>query len=109
MRKEYKALYEKFGLNVVYYRKRKKLTQLSLQSWWILIAVISVLLNWEMWVFPLMLFSKCVRYWTYRQKTCLTFVTEQIKKSTVGCSFLLFGFRILKAELYILFHELTSL
>lgn len=30
MRKEYKALYEKFGLNVVYYRKRKKLTQLQL-------------------------------------------------------------------------------
>ena len=30
MRKEYKNLYEKFGLNVVYYRKRKKLTQLQL-------------------------------------------------------------------------------
>ena len=30
MRKEYKALYEKFGLNVVYCRKRKKLTQLRL-------------------------------------------------------------------------------
>ena len=30
MRKEYKSLYEKFGLNVVYYRKRKKLTQLQL-------------------------------------------------------------------------------
>jgi transcriptional regulator with XRE-family HTH domain len=30
MRKEYKTLYEKFGLNVVYYRKRKKLTQLQL-------------------------------------------------------------------------------
>ncbi len=29
MRKEYKSLYEKFGLNVVYYRKRKKLTQLQ--------------------------------------------------------------------------------
>ena len=29
MRKEYKNLYEKFGLNV-YYRKRKKLTQLQL-------------------------------------------------------------------------------
>ena len=29
MRKEYKTLYEKFGLNVVYYRKRKKLTQLQ--------------------------------------------------------------------------------
>lgn len=27
---EYKGLYEKFGLNVVYYRKRKKLTQLQL-------------------------------------------------------------------------------
>ncbi len=27
---EYKKLYEKFGLNVVYYRKRKKLTQLQL-------------------------------------------------------------------------------
>ena len=30
MRPEYKSLYEKFGLNVVYYRKRKKLTQLQL-------------------------------------------------------------------------------
>ena len=30
MDKQYKPLYEKFGLNVVYYRKRKKLTQLQL-------------------------------------------------------------------------------
>ena len=30
MKSEYKALYEKFGLNVVYYRKKKKLTQLQL-------------------------------------------------------------------------------
>ncbi len=30
MKQEYKNLYEKFGLNVVYYRKRKKLTQLQL-------------------------------------------------------------------------------
>ena len=30
MKIEYKSLYEKFGLNVVYYRKRKKLTQLQL-------------------------------------------------------------------------------
>lgn len=30
MNKKYKSLYEKFGLNVVYYRKRKKLTQLQL-------------------------------------------------------------------------------
>ncbi len=30
MRQEYKALYEQFGLNVVYYRKRKKLTQFQL-------------------------------------------------------------------------------
>ena len=27
---KYKSRYEKFGLNVVYYRKRKKLTQLQL-------------------------------------------------------------------------------
>ena len=27
---KYKGFYEKFGLNVVYYRKRKKLTQLQL-------------------------------------------------------------------------------
>ena len=27
---EYKNLYEKFGLNVVYYRKRQKMTQLQL-------------------------------------------------------------------------------
>lgn len=27
---EYRPLYEKFGLNVVYYRKKKKLTQLDL-------------------------------------------------------------------------------
>lgn len=30
MKKEYKPYYEKFGLNVVYYRKRKRLTQLQL-------------------------------------------------------------------------------
>ena len=30
MKQEYKALYEKFGLNVIYYRKRKRLTQLQL-------------------------------------------------------------------------------
>ena len=30
MKKEYQENYEKFGLNVVYYRKRKKLTQLQL-------------------------------------------------------------------------------
>ena len=30
MKAEYKGLYEKFGLNIVYYRKRKKLTQLQL-------------------------------------------------------------------------------
>ena len=30
MKAEYKEFYEKFGLNVVYYRKRKKLTQLQL-------------------------------------------------------------------------------
>lgn len=30
MKTEYKSLYEKFGLNVVYYRKRKRLTQLQL-------------------------------------------------------------------------------
>ena len=30
VKQEYKFLYEKFGLNVVYYRKRKKLTQLQL-------------------------------------------------------------------------------
>lgn len=30
MRNEYKQQYEKFGLNVVYYRKRKKLTRLQL-------------------------------------------------------------------------------
>ncbi len=30
MKQEYKSLYEEFGLNVVYYRKRKRLTQLQL-------------------------------------------------------------------------------
>ena len=30
LKREYKALYEKSGLNVVYYRKRKRLTQLQL-------------------------------------------------------------------------------
>ena len=30
MKAEYKKYYEKFGLNVVYYRKRKRLTQLKL-------------------------------------------------------------------------------
>lgn len=30
LKEEYKGLYEQFGLNVVFYRKRKKLTQLQL-------------------------------------------------------------------------------
>jgi len=30
MKQEYKKYYEQFGLNVVYYRKRKRLTQLKL-------------------------------------------------------------------------------
>lgn len=30
MKQEYKDMYEKFGLNVVYYRKRLKITQLQL-------------------------------------------------------------------------------
>ncbi len=30
MKSEYKNLYEKFGLNVVFYRKRSKMTQLQL-------------------------------------------------------------------------------
>ena len=30
MKSEYKALYEKFGLNIVYHRKRLKITQLEL-------------------------------------------------------------------------------
>lgn len=30
MKQEYKELYEKFGLNVVYYRKRMKITQMQL-------------------------------------------------------------------------------
>lgn len=30
MKPEYKDFYEKFGLNVVYYRKKKRLTQLQL-------------------------------------------------------------------------------
>ena len=30
MKAEYKGYYEKFGLNIVYYRKRMKLTQLQL-------------------------------------------------------------------------------
>ena len=30
MKQEYKELYRKFGLNVVYYRKRERLTQLQL-------------------------------------------------------------------------------
>ena len=30
MKTEYKELYEKFGLNIVYYRKKQKLTQLQL-------------------------------------------------------------------------------
>ena len=29
MKQEYRSYYEKFGLNVVYYRKREKLTQLQ--------------------------------------------------------------------------------
>ena len=30
MKENYKPLYQKFGLNVVYYRKRKRLSQLQL-------------------------------------------------------------------------------
>lgn len=30
MKQEYKEFYEQFGLNVVYYRKRKRLTQMQL-------------------------------------------------------------------------------
>ena len=30
MKQEYKPMYEKFGLNVVYYRKRKRMTQMKL-------------------------------------------------------------------------------
>lgn len=30
VKQEYKGFYEKFGLNVVYYRKRKRLTQMKL-------------------------------------------------------------------------------
>lgn len=30
MKEQYRNLYEQFGLNVVYYRKRKRLTQLQL-------------------------------------------------------------------------------
>ena len=30
MKAEHKSLYEKFGLNVVFYRKRRKMTQLQL-------------------------------------------------------------------------------
>ena len=30
LKEEYRGLYEQFGLNVVFYRKRKKLTQLQL-------------------------------------------------------------------------------
>ena len=30
MKQEYKNFYEKFGLNVVYYRKKNKMTQLQL-------------------------------------------------------------------------------
>ena len=33
MKAEYKSLYEKFGLNVVFYRKRRKMTQLQLAEW----------------------------------------------------------------------------
>ena len=33
MKNEYKQYYEKFGLNVVYYRKKKRLTQLQLAEY----------------------------------------------------------------------------
>ncbi|MBQ2661745.1 MAG: helix-turn-helix transcriptional regulator [Clostridia bacterium] len=33
MKSEYKQYYEKFGLNVVYYRKKKRLTQLQLAEY----------------------------------------------------------------------------
>ena len=51
MKQEYKGLYEKFGLNVVYYRKRKKLTQLQLAELVDITAATSAQSNWETWVF----------------------------------------------------------
>lgn len=33
LKPEYKPLYEKFGLNVVYYRKRKRWTQMQLAEY----------------------------------------------------------------------------
>lgn len=33
MKEEYRNMYEKFGLNVVYYRKRLKMTQLQLAEY----------------------------------------------------------------------------
>ena len=53
MKKEYKPLYEKFGLNVVYYRKRKKLTQLQLAELAEIDRAISAPSSWAMWACPL--------------------------------------------------------
>jgi len=33
MKQEYKSLYEKFGLNIVYYRKKTVLHNCNWQSW----------------------------------------------------------------------------
>ena len=53
VKKEYKPLYEKFGLNVVYYRKRKKLTQLQLAELAEIDRAISAPSSWAMWACPL--------------------------------------------------------
>ena len=54
MKPEYKKFYEQFGLNVVYYRKKKRLTQMKLANWPILTEATSVPLNLEMSAFLLM-------------------------------------------------------
>lgn len=71
MKAEYKGLYEKFGLNIVYYRKRKKLTQFQLAELVDVDKAISVQSSLEMSVFRLMCFSSYVRCWTLNQKNCL--------------------------------------
>ena len=76
MRKEYKTLYEKFGLNVVYYRKRKKLTQLQLAE---LVDIdrshISAIELGNVGVSFDVIFKMC-EVLEYHPRTFLTFVTE---------------------------------
>lgn len=86
MKQEYKALYEKFGLNVGYYRKRKRLTQLQLAE---LVDIdrshISAIELGNVGV-SLDVISGCVRFWKSRRRSCLIFDEYTVRGETFRSS-----------------------